>query len=684
MNIIGGFTFKSDIVDGFDASELYSPSYVEHATIEGAEFIYVSGTGDDGLQVLQLDANGQISAIQNVPYSSSNMLDSPRDLEIVDFGGETYLVSASIDDDALSVFRIDNDNNGTNGHLQLTDTISASDITGFSAALDGVHRVEGFELNNSAIIMAGAAYGDAVSTFRIDSNGEISLLDPVFNSDATSLELNGVEDVEKLVIAGTQFAFVASSVDEGISVFDVNLNNGALTNVFNYQGDRDYYSLTPLDYNGENLLVAAGDGYIDIFTIGSDGSLAFQAATQDDAANSYYPGFLETIEIDGVPFILASDGSSNNQVGVYGIDEDYGFVQVQNITGSPAFDNADETKVVQIGSKVFVVSAVEDTSRVTVTELGAGDEVLVGTEGADRIVGLNGSDDLLGRAGRDEIKGGSGDDVLSGNLGNDTLYGDGGEDVVVGGNGNDLIIGGADADILKGGGGSDWLSYETSSAKVKVDLSTGSATGGDAAGDLFRGFENLRGSSKADELTGDSAANEIEGLSGADQIKGGNGADTIKGGNGNDVVDGQNGADVILGQNGNDALSGGNGDDEIAGGNGKDTLFGGNGRDDLQGGGQADVLTGGGGDDTLSGNAGRDTFVFSGAFGNDEVTDFSTGAGGDILDFSEIAEIESVADFKAQAFSIAGNTIVTFDDANLSITLFGVHENDFGESNFDF
>lgn len=681
MNIVGDITFVDEIIDGFDAPELNGATRIEHVNIAGVDYLYVSGSADDGLQVLELGADGQITAVQEVPYTASNLLDRPEDLEIVTFGGESYLIVANFDDDALSVFRIDNDNNGTNGHLQLTDTISNADLTGYAGILDGVLALDSVTLNNKAIITAGAYYGDAIGTYEINSNGEITFLDAVYDTDATAHELNGVHDLEYLEVDGTQYAFVASYEDQGLSVFELNTNNGNLTNVDNYQGGRQYTSVAPLDYNGENLLIAAGSGVIDIFAIGDDGALTFLAATNDEDAGIYYPEYFDAIEIEGVPFLLASDYYDG--IALFSINESYQLEQVSSIPGT-SYDNAAESITVQIGNSLYVVTAAYDTDRVTVSEIDGTDQYLVGTEEADRIVGLAGDDDLLGRQGHDEIQGGIGDDVISGNNGKDTLIGDAGDDVLIGGNGNDEIIGGAGADIMKGSSGIDWLSYETSASAVTIDLETGLGSGGDAEGDYFREFENLRGSSGGDDLTGDSTDNRIEGLNGKDDIDTGAGNDTAKGGNGNDTISGAAGDDQLDGQNGHDDVSGGAGDDTITGGKGDDTLHGGSGDDEIEGGAQNDLLIGAKGNDTMTGNAGTDTFEFSGDFGNDEIMDFDTGNGGDILDFSTIGEINSLSDFKTAAISFGDTTVVTFSDPDLSITLYGTHENDFTNSNFLF
>ena len=96
--------------------------------------------------------------------------------------------------------------------------------------------------------------------------------------------------------------------------------------------------------------------------------------------------------------------------------------------------------------------------------------------------------------------GDNGANVLNGNDGNDTLYGNGGDDTLNGGNDNDILNGGTGADSLDGGSGNDTASYYGSSAGVHVSLASGSASGGDAAGDHLTSIENLYGSLLNDTL----------------------------------------------------------------------------------------------------------------------------------------------------------------------------------------
>ena len=214
-----------------------------------------------------------------------------------------------------------------------------------------------------------------------------------------------------------------------------------------------------------------------------------------------------------------------------------------------------------------------------------------------------------GNALANSLTGGGGIDILDGLAGNDSLYG---------GNGNDSLIGGAGADKLYGGAGTDTADYSASASQVAVYLTTGTASGGTAAGDTFSGVENVKGSAFNDLMRGDGAANVLTGNDGNDDIRGGDGNDVLLGGAGNDR---------LMGEAGNDKLTGGDGDD---------------------------------------------TFLFNGGFGRDQITDFTAGAAsGDVLRIGQGLPFDTFAEVMAVATQSGANTVFHFD-ANTTLTLVNV------------
>ena len=161
----------------------------------------------------------------------------------------------------------------------------------------------------------------------------------------------------------------------------------------------------------------------------------------------------------------------------------------------------------------------------------------------DRLVNI---ENVSGGREDDTLIGNAGANALNGFFGDDMLFGGGGADTLIGSFGNDLLEGGAGADVIWGNVGIDTASYATSNAGVKVNLETGTASGGHAQGDDVLGaIENLTGSGFNDLLVGTSGNNAVN-RSADNVINGGNGDDVIRGGAGTDQVWGGAGDDHFV------------------------------------------------------------------------------------------------------------------------------------------
>ena len=243
---------------------------------------------------------------------------------------------------------------------------------------------------------------------------------------------------------------------------------------------------------------------------------------------------------------------------------------------------------------------------------------------------IESSDDIIiAGGGADSIQAGTGWDWISGGAGNDTILGGDQDDSIFGGAGNDLIFGGNQMDYLEGGAGADTINgispnqtlppetnatdyaiagYKNSSAAVNINLGAGTATGGDATGDVLSYIIKLVGSDYNDTLVGDSIANWLEGGAGADILNGGanpsyapdyasyfHAAEGVIASLANpsvntgdaagdtyisiEALEGSNFDDILIGDNGNNWLSGYAGDDILVAGVGADSVKGGFGFD---------------------------------------------------------------------------------------------------------
>ena len=195
----------------------------------------------------------------------------------------------------------------------------------------------------------------------------------------------------------------------------------------------------------------------------------------------------------------------------------------------------------------------------------SGDDILLGSECADRITGRggddvidarggndivvtgNGDDHIVGGAGNDQIDagggndivfGGAGDDVIHGGAGHDSLHGGDGNDTIYGGDGNDVITGGAGSDRVFGGEGSDWIIATSDAADdcydggegrdtldlsateqgVTVDLKRGKAVGIEIGKDTVIDFEAILGGSGDDCLIVGERAATLTGGDGNDRF----------------------------------------------------------------------------------------------------------------------------------------------------------------------
>lgn len=177
----------------------------------------------------------------------------------------------------------------------------------------------------------------------------------------------------------------------------------------------------------------------------------------------------------------------------------------------------------------------------------------------------------------------------------------------------------------------------------------------------------------------------LAGATSADVINLLDGADSMNGAGGSDRIDGGAGDDTLLGEAGNDQLSGDTGADQLFGGSGRDTLDGGADNDLLDGGGNDDALSGGDGDDILSGDsgndlltggAGADVFIFRNGFGQDTISDFTTGT-----DLIDLRGTGVWASFQLTISSTETDTIVTLADG-ASLTLQGVQNEEWTSADF--
>ncbi len=450
--------------------------------------------------------------------------------------------------------------------------------------------------------------------------------------------------------------------------------NGPAPTQYNMAGtNRNYVQVTidtPANHQSPWLtsLALTGDGYdgtqapYGAWVTALGATPVYLAGSSTGGASDYLQGG------DGNDVIDGGLGTTDTLLGGLGDDtiffDQNSYGKAGGFTASDYLGSGRVDKVTQAvdGGAGYDTGILTNTSDATINLATGNLEALIANAGNDTIIGNSAAKGYIdGGAGNDTITGGALDDILIGGDGNDTihggagadyiqggndvdtLYGDDGADTLKGNDGDDILVGGAGADILDGGAGIDTASYATDTAGVTVNLLTGVASGGEAAGDQISNIEVLLGGSGNDSLTGNASSNTLNGGSGADTLNGGDGDDVIIGGAGADIMDGGAGIDtlsydgsttaikVALGEAGVQATStdtvttaddygdkftnfenviGGTKADTITGNSLANVLGGGAGNDTISGGDGNDTIIGGAGSDTMDGGAGIDTLSY--------------------------------------------------------------------------
>ena len=451
------------------------------------------------------------------------------------------------------------------------------------------------------------------------------------------------------------------------------------------------------------------------------------ADTLDGGANN------DTVDysgaVAGVIASLAANGASDDGDGSTDT-----YVSIENITGSAFADTLTGDNAANTLSGAGGNDTISDGGGNDTVLGGAGNDLFLAGAGSDDYDGGADVDtlDYTGLAGTTGISvvlnggtvasvtvsGGQDDTVrnienVTGTTANDTIYGDANNNILRGGDGDDVIRGGLGSDILQGGNGTDTVRFDDLTGSIILNIGAGLASfSGDSSTDTFSGFEVFYTTNFNDEVSGTAIAETIFTLNGDDTIFASGGADTVDGGGGTDIIDysllsgvtaldvtlagntdalvtitggtnqilrnvenviGSTGADTITGDSGVNYLQGNVGNDILSGMNGDDTLDGGQGNDTLIGGAGNDILTGGLGADTFKWSLGDQSTT--GTPAADHITDFTLGAGGDVLDLKDLLvgdDSNNITQFLHFDEATAGGDVVIKIDHNGSTDGVGV------------
>jgi len=602
----------------------------------GADQILLAGLSGSGMTGLSLSGNGQSNLFgSNTTYTASG----------VNMGEVSTL---SVQETANGTFGLAGSNAGGLMVLDFDDNaqVSARAVaSGQSLHTQTASAVTTIQSGGTLYGFAAFEREDAISSFRINSNGTATALSNVIAQDGVSAA-SGPTALRAVDVAGDVFLIVAAADSGSLSVFSVDAS-GQLNLTDQVQDNRDTRfadasHIETIDIDGRLFLAAAGsDSGISLFTLLPGGRLHHLdtvAATTDTPLRG----------ISDVTFANTSDG-----------------LQIYVATQADPYLVAFDVSGLDVGVTLLASS---DGQNLTGTR---DDDVLVGRDGDDHLSGAAGLDVLMDGHGRDDMTGGGGADMFifteDGDTDTVTDFQRGVDQLDLTGlpglwNIDDIIVvsrsWGAEVryrnevNDIRSSDGSPLNRADIIDSLILIDrLSMASASGqivGSQSADRFDGGdapEAYVGLNGNDHLMGEGGNDTLMGDNGNDRLSGGFGQDVLHGGAGLDVITGDAGFDTIYGDAGGDFLNGGGqadlirggeGNDRLLGENGYDNLYGDAGQDTLLGGDTADRLYGGDGDDVLSGGvnvgltvdglfgeAGNDTLLGDGGF------DFLDGGDGD-------------------------------------------------------
>ena len=585
-------------------------------------FLLAAQQGTQGISSFRInDSTGALTRVDDLGTEQGLGINTPTTFETVTAFGQTWVILGSAGSSTLSVLEMDG-----NGQLTAVDHVLDTLNTRFG----GVQSVATVQVDDHVFVVAGGA-DDGLSLFTLLPDGRLIHLESIPQTNGSGLM--NVGEIDATVIGDTIQIFVASGTDAGISRFTIeSLSLGqTIRGDTNGAGRLEGGAGGDMMVAGQNDTIVGGAGD-DILLVASGAQLVggtgvdrFVMAQTDSFSRimDFTPG--EDI-IDMSSFFMLR---SVDQISVYStawgarVQVRDTVIEVLSSAGTSlvtedmfgsVFDWADRIPILEVSNapepEPEPKPEPEPEPPTPPVGSGNGGANVVGTDGADALAGGSGGDTISGGGGNDTLVGNGGNDWMSGNTGDDALWGSGGNDILHGGAGSDLLRGGSGADAIWAGTDSDTAHGDDGDDVIHGEAGNDTLLGG-------TGNDILFGEDGSDVIAGGDDSDKIHGGSGNDWLAGDNGNDTISGNDGDDTLFGGYGNDIVLGNDGNDSLHGGSGADTVSGDWGSDFLYGDDGNDQMWGGHGNDVMSGGWGSDMMGGGVGNDT-MFGGG-GNDTV-----------------------------------------------------------------
>jgi 6-phosphogluconolactonase (cycloisomerase 2 family) len=189
------------------------------ATIGSSAFLFAAGSIDGGISVFIL-AELSVSNVENVNDNDDPALElnGVCALATAVVGNKTFLFAASAVDDGVSVLEVAADGDLTNVYNVTNDG---------TLELDGANSVHTAKIAGTTYLFVAGQVDDGVSVFAVAADG--SLINFANVTDGGALELNGASSVTTAFVGGKSFLVVTGAIDDGVSTFRIDTTGVTIT-----------------------------------------------------------------------------------------------------------------------------------------------------------------------------------------------------------------------------------------------------------------------------------------------------------------------------------------------------------------------------------------------------------------------------------------------------------------------
>jgi 6-phosphogluconolactonase (cycloisomerase 2 family) len=351
----------------YDYMGLDAPSSV--AVSPDNKHVYVANYVTDSVVVFERDTSAgtlAVFAMETDGMGGVDGMDGPRSVAVSPDGSHVYV--ASYADGAVVAFS----RNASTGALTYVET-EWDDDSGVDG-LDGARSVI-VSPDNDHVYVAGSI-DDAVAVFgRNTTTGELTFVE-VHKDDSQGGTVDGLDGARSVIVSpDNNHVYVASDMDDAVTVFDRNTTTGELTFVEVHKDDSQGGTVDGLasarsvaiDPDGDHVYAAGdGDHAVAVFSRNtSTGALTFVEMQQDGVGGVDGLRFVESVTVspDGDHVYAASKG--DDAVAVFDRNKSSGaltFVEMQQ-DGAGGVDGLDDARSLTVspdGNHVYALGYSDD------------------------------------------------------------------------------------------------------------------------------------------------------------------------------------------------------------------------------------------------------------------------------------------------------------------------------------